>query len=307
MTLVSLIAALLLEQWRPLDRRNPVFQLFIRYADFLERQFNAGENRHGAIAWVLAVVPVLAVTGAVYSLLHELNPLLAWAWNVFVLYLTMGFRQFSHAFTGIAEALRAGDLQKARELLGQWRGQPAAEYTPAETARVAIEQGLIYSHRYVFGVIVWFLVLPGPVGAVLYRIAAVLGERWGVREEQEFGAFGRFAAGAFELIDAIPARLTAISFAVVGNFQDAVDCWHSQALSWVKKTQGIILASGAGAMGVRLGEPLPQGGNLQYRPELGTGDEADVDYMQTTVGLIWRSLVLWMLLLLLMSIANWAG
>lgn len=307
MTLVSLIAALFLEQWRPVGNRNRAIRLFIGYADILERQFNAGEHRHGAIAWLLAVLPASLATWLIYEALHDLSPALGWAWNVLVLYLTMGFRQFSHAFTGIAEALQAGELERARALLGEWRGQTARESSSNEVARLAIEQGLVYSHRYVFGVVLWFAVLPGPSGAVLYRLSEILAERWGSRQEPEFGAFGGFAARAFELADWLPARLTAISFAIVGDFEDAIYCWRAQALSWAQQTQGIILASGAGALGVRLGESLRQGDQMQYRPELGVGDEADADYMQSAVGLIWRTVVLWLVMILLLTIASWVG
>ena len=307
MTLVSLIAALFLEQWRPVGSRHQVIRLFTGYADILERKFNAGEHRHGTIAWLLAVAPAVLGAWLVYELLYALSPVLGWAWNVLVLYLTMGFRQFSHAFTGIAEALRAGELNQARMLLGEWRGQTAREYGSSDVARVAIEQGLIYSHRYVFGVVAWFVVFPGPAGAVLYRLAEILAERWGGREEPEFGEFGGFSRRAFELIDWLPARLTAISFAIVGDFEDAIYCWRAQALSWAQQTQGIILASGAGALGVRLGEPLRQGGELQYRPELGIGEEAAPDHMQSTVGLIWRTVVLWLVMILLLTVASWVG
>ena len=62
-----------------------------------------------------------------------------------------------------------------------------------------------------------------------------------------------------------------------------------------------------GALGVRLGLPIPQGGLPLDRPELGIGEEADTDFMQSTVGLVWRALVFWMVLLLLLGLANLAG
>jgi adenosylcobinamide-phosphate synthase len=71
--------------------------------------------------------------------------------------------------------------------------------------------------------------------------------------------------------------------------------------------QGIILASGAGALGVRLGDSLQEADSEHYRPELGIGEEADTDFLQSATGLIWRALILWIMLLLLLGIANWAG
>ena len=126
MTLFSLIFALLLEQWRPVGSRNRVILLFLSYAGALERYFNTGAHRHGTAAWVAAVVPSLVLVGAVYYFLLDLSPLLAWIWNVVALYFTMGFRQFSHSFTDINQALKNGDLPLARKLLGQWRGTSAA-------------------------------------------------------------------------------------------------------------------------------------------------------------------------------------
>ena len=306
MTFLSLVAALLLEQARPLRQGNRLHLWFDRYALHLEHQFNGGEFRHGIVAWLLAVVPLLAVTLAVYFAVYAISPPLAWAWNVAVLYITMGFRRFSHYFTEILRALSNEDVTTARKLLGEWRGESAAEFSATEIGRVAIEQGLLASHRHVFGTIAWFVVL-GPAGAVLYRASDMLAARWGAVGGPEGGEFGRFAATFFFWADWIPARLTALTFAVVGNFEDAVYCWRSQALAWSTRSQGVILAAGGGALGVRLGDTLHQDGTLQFRPELGTGNEADVDIMEGTVRLIWRSLVLWMFLILLVSLAHALG
>src|SRR5688572_7266659 len=171
MTFFSLITALLLDQFKPLPVTNPVTSGFSRYAAALEKGFNAGEHSHGVIAWTVAVVPLVIVTLAVYYALYALHPVLAWVWNVAALYLTMGLRQFSSPFTAIAKSLQEKNLDAAREYMSQWLGEPAAEFSDSEIARVAIERGLILSHRHVFAVIFWFLVAPGPAGAVLYRAA----------------------------------------------------------------------------------------------------------------------------------------
>jgi cobalamin biosynthesis protein CobD/CbiB len=218
----------------------------------------------------------------------------------------MGFRQFSHHFREIAHALRAGDGVTAREYLARWRGASADELTPAEVARLSIELALAGSHRYVFGPIAAFVVF-GPAGAVLYRLGAILADTWGTRNDAEAGEFGTFARRFFFFYDWIPARVTAASFAVVGNFEDAVYCWRTQARTWDGASQGILLASGGGALGVRLGSALHDSGTVVLRPELGLGDEADVDYMQSAIGLIWRALVLWMFLVFIVTVAHSLG
>ncbi len=305
---IALIAALMLEQFRPLGPHNRIYGWCARYADLLQRRFNAGASYQGVIAWLAAIFPALIIAGAAYYFLYQLHPFLGWLWNVAVLYLTMGFRQFSHIFTRIHKALLEGDLQQARELLGEWRSENTVQYSTNEIVRVVIEEGLLCSPRYVFGVIFWFAVLPGPLGAVLYRFASILSEKWNAHDDPQRAAFGKFAVQIFDAIDWLPVRLTATSFAIVGDFEDAVYCWRSQATSWFNAAQGIILASGAGALGVRLGEPLRQyDSSLNYRPGLGVGDEADVEHLESAIGLVWRTLVLWLLVMLIFSLVSWVG
>ncbi|MHB0925368.1 MAG: CobD/CbiB family protein [Gallionellaceae bacterium] len=323
MSLFALIAALLLEQLHPLSSRRYLHGWLSGYVLFFQQHFNSGQRNHGKIAWLMAVLPLLAGVVALSWLLYRAHPILSWAFNVLVLYLTMGFRQFSHYFTDIHHALRDDKLDEARGLLTRWRGVPSHELNAEEVARVTIEEALIASHRNVFGVIVWFVLfsavgLGGAAGALLYRLGQFLRKRWddedavsepdGLMDEGWGGGeFGSFARQAFYWLEWLPIRMTAATFAVVGDFEDTVYCWRTQATSWPDPEAGILLASGAGALGVRLGMPIPQGGLPLDRPELGVGDDADADFMRSTIGLVWRSVVFWLILLLLLTLASLLG
>jgi len=299
MAVIAIIAALLLEQWRPLSDRKVLRAAVDAYAQWLENTFNAGEERHGTIAWLVAVVPPVGAAIALYLALLWLEPLLALLFNVAALYVTLGFRQCSHYFTSLHAALREGDLDRARAEIAAWRGQPAMHLSREEVTRLALEEALVASHRHVFGVLFWFMLLPGPSGAILYRLAIYLRDRWA-----KHGAFGRSAAQAYSFLEWPASRLTAAAFAVVGDFEDAVYCWRTQARAWPDPYMGVVLAAGAGAMGVRLGMPLAEPGGVEPRPEMGVGDTADLPFLDTAVGLLWRALVLWVFVLLVVSAAR---
>lgn len=306
MIFLALIAVLLLEYFRPLDIRNPAALMFIRYANHLERHFNAGESAHGKVAWLLGALLPAIIVGAIYGVLSHFSPLLALPFGVAILYAVLSLKRIGVQAERIAAALRATDIDEARRQLAQWQGRPADDFEAAEIARVGIEQTLVSAHNNLFGVVAWFVVL-GPAGAVLYRLSQLLGNKWGMLSEPEAGQFGQFAARIFDLLDWVPLRLTAISFAIVGDFEDAVYCWRTQADAWVRQGIGIVLASGAGALGVKLGEPLRFGSNFEFRPELGLGDEADADYLDSAISLIWRAVVLWLVSLLMLTFAGWVG
>jgi adenosylcobinamide-phosphate synthase len=158
----------------------------------------------------------------------------------------------------------------------------------------------------VFGTIAWFLVAGAP-GAILYRLAGVLDEQWDAGSEPRTEEFGRFARRCFFWLDWIPARLTAASFAIAGNFEDAVYRWRTQASSWVTEAHVIILAAGGGALGARLGGHVSEAEGAQYDPGPDIDAAADVDDMRSAVGLVWRALVLWMTLILVVTVAHALG
>lgn len=301
MSVIAIIAALVLEQWRPLGDRKLYFAVLADAADRLERAFNAEQGGHGLIAWLVAVLPAVVAAFALHLLLGMASPLLALLFDVAVLYLTLGFRQFSHSFTAIQTALKAGELERARELIADWRGEAVVARTREEIVRLSVEEALLASQRHVFGVLLWYVLLPGPSGAILYRLAVFLCRRWG-----GLGVFGDFARRALYVLEWPAVRLTAAAFAVVGDFEDAVYCWRTQARGWPDPNAGVVLASGAGAMGVRLGMPLAVG-EAQQRPELGVGEDADVPALDATVGLLWRALVVWVFVLVLLSAGRLLG
>ena len=216
-----------------------------------------------------------------------------------VLYFTLRFLSTTANLAAIGRALREGDVASAGNTLAQWQGEPVDAQDAGAIARLAAEHGLREAHHGAFAPLFWYLVLPGPLGLVLYPVARRAARTWGHGPEPEQRDFGWFAGRAFHVIDWIPQRVTAFAFAVVGNFEDALFCWRAQAETWVRPEEGISLASGAGALGVRLGDPVPVAGEFVVRPPLGQGELAREDALASLEGLLWRALVLWLVVFLL--------
>jgi adenosylcobinamide-phosphate synthase len=319
MSWLALLATLLLEQAIALPADNPVYAAASALSDSTARHMNAGRPRHGVYAWFALVGAASLVTGAAFYAARSVHWALAWALDVAVLYFAFGFRQFSHPLTRIQAALESGDVVRARALLTDLKRRidpsfRASDMTPGEIARQAIHIGLLEAHRHVFGVLLWFVVLPGPVGAVMYRLAEFLSRRWNARPAAGTAPvpsdrFGQFAAWAFGLIDWLPARLTALGFAIVGDFEGAVYCWRRISASAEPQpaaSRALILGAAGGALGFRV---LSESESARFFDEPGQEGagltEPDPRAMRSAVGLVWRALVLWMILLALLTAATY--
>ncbi|MRT00919.1 CobD/CbiB family protein [Ralstonia pickettii] len=313
MTFFSVLCALILEQFRALSRDNPIYDVVRALAARAEEWFDTGHRRDAVLAWCVVTLPAVVVVALVHYLLSSISLGLAFLWNVVMVYLTLGFRQFSHYFTDIHEALRSDDVVTARLLLNEWSGRDTTDMPVNEIVRHTLECAIVAAHRHVFGVFFWFLVPIGPAGVVLYRGAEYLARHWSDTSTERSPALGLFARQAFFIIDYIPARLTAIGFSIVGNFEDAVYAWRNRAAKWNDEVNGILLAAGGGALGVRLGTPIPQRDSADSIADedgaypMEVGHEPNVRTLQSAVGLVWRAVVLWMLLLAMLSIAVWLG
>jgi cobalamin biosynthesis protein CobD/CbiB len=317
MSWVALLLTLLLEQVRAVPSGNPVYAGAAAWADRVAHNLNAGRPRHGAYGWLLVVGAGVLGTLVVFEAARSLNWFAGLAVDVFVLFFALGFRQFSHPITVIQTALEQGDAERARQFLAQWRRKTdpqfdATEISEGEIARQAIEFGLLAAQRHVFGVLFWFLVLPGPSGAVLYRFSEYLSRRWNrAAGPGEVGMppdrFGQFAQQAFAWIDWLPVRLTALGFAIVGDFEGALHCWRHVNVDSRPSLPGgrmLLLAAAGGALGVRVLSTIDSARYLDAAAQESAGlAEPGPEALRSAVGLAWRAMVLWLVLLLLLTLA----
>ncbi|MGH6626414.1 MAG: CobD/CbiB family protein [Burkholderiaceae bacterium] len=328
MSFFAILFALLIEQVRPLGRSNPIHAGLRAWALSVSRNFDAGKPHHGWVAWSLAVVLPALLALVIHSLLWwGLGWPFAVLWSVAVLYVTLGFRQFSHYFTDIRDALDDGDEPRARELLAQWQQVEVGDLPKSEIVRHVIEYSVLAAHRHVFGVLACFSLLAalglGPAGAVLYRMSEFVSRYWKTNGKAQpqpaSAALQGAAASAWTVVDWLPARMTALSFAVVGSFEEAIDGWRHHAQHFPNDNDGVILAATAGAVNVQLGgEALKaafspnssqglQAEALAHDSESTPGRPPELAHLAQIVGLVWRSVVMWMVLLALLTLARLLG
>ena len=301
MSLLALLAALVAQHAHPPRDRLWLAAFYGRLCLSAAKRLNAGDRNSGILAWIVLVTVVLVPVALATALAAAIHPAAVWLLDVALLYFSLRFLSTVAHVSAIEAALRAGDAAVAANQLAQWQGVPVEAHDANAVSRLAAEHALREAHHGTFALLFWFVVLPGPIGLVLYPLAFRAARTWEHLVEVEDRDFGWFAARAFHVIDWIPQRTTAFVFAVVGDFEDALFCWRSQAAQWLRPEEGIVLASGAGALGVRLGDPVASGAGWIDRPALGVGEPAREDALASLGGLLWRALIVWLVVYLLVA------
>ena len=302
MILVTLFAALLALYAYPPAGRQPLQAFYGRLCLSTAKRLNAGDRNSGVLAYAALVAVVLVPLAVVSAVAASIHGVVLALLEAAVLYGSLRFLQTTSHLGAIERSLREGDSAAASRRLAEWLGEAPPSDDAGSTARLAAEQGLREAHQGTFAILFWFLVLPGPLGAVVYPLTQRAARLWDVAVDPDEREFGWFAGRAFEVLDWVPQRVTAFVFAIVGDFEDALFCWRSQAAQWLRPEEGIVLASGAGALGVRLGEPIVRGEALVDRPALGVGELAGEEALASLEGMLWRSLVLWLFAYLLVAV-----
>ncbi|MHB1870031.1 MAG: adenosylcobinamide-phosphate synthase CbiB [Steroidobacteraceae bacterium] len=294
-----LIAAVLLDGLLGEPRRWHPLVGFGRIAQRIEARLNpprsGGATSLGRIPWGYArgaAAVLLAVGPPVLAaeLLERWQPLTA-PIAVGLLYLAIGHRSLHEHAAAVEQALQRGELLEARRRVGEIVSRDTSDMDPHRIAGATVESLLENGNDALFGALFWFLVLGAP-GALAYRLVNTLDAMWGYRTDR-YRQFGWAAARLDDLMNLLPARLTALSYALVGHAAAALRCWRRQAAAWESPNAGPVMAAGAGALDIRLGGGAFYHGRWRERPVLGEGRPADVGDIARARQLVFRALLLW--------------
>jgi len=259
--------------------------------DRLEAHFNPdgkGDVAAGALAVVLLLIPFIGG-----SILLSFLPLIPWVIvSAVLLWLCIGYRSLAEHGMAVYRPLVAGDRAGARERVGMMVSRDTRELDEAGIATATTESLLENGADAVFASLFWFLVAGLP-GLILHRVVNTLDAMWGYRSAR-FNRFGRVAARLDDVLNWIPARLTALGYALAGQTRLALRCWRTQAREWDSPNAGPVMAAAAGALGIELGGGAPYHEGWRERPVLGRGSAATATTIPEAVALIRRSLMLWM-------------
>jgi adenosylcobinamide-phosphate synthase len=282
---LAALAAVLLDRLLGETRRWHPLVGFGNLATALETKLNQRSLSAGIVAWLICVVPWVALA-------FWLRPFAPFAVDVVLLYFALGAQSLCEHAAAIAKPLHEGRLDEARQRVGWIVSRETSQLDASGVAKAGVESVLENGNDAIFGTLFWFALLGGP-GALLFRLANTLDAMWGYRTER-YNLFGRCAARFDDALNWLPARLTALTYALLGETRQAFNCWHAQAPGWDSPNAGPVMAAGAGSLGIALGGAAIYHGQEEIRPPLGQGPAPVAADLYRAITLVKRSLWLWL-------------
>ncbi len=249
------------------------------------------QKLRGFLAWCLSVLPIVFL---VY-VLTRLESNISIIFEVLCLYFALGSRSLAQHATAVANALTQNNIEQARFQIQMMVSRDTEQMQDSDISRATIESVLENGNDAIFGAIFWFLILGAP-GVILYRLANTLDAMWGYKNNR-YHAFGWFAARIDDLLNWLPARLAATTYAIIGNTRSAFVCWRTQSKLWKGINPGVVMSSGAGALGLTLGGIARYHGRKELRPLLGEGKKPNAISIKKSIQLVQKSLWLWLVII----------
>ena len=294
---LAAVAGVLLDRLLGEVRHAHPLVAFGQYADALERLLNAGGWRQakGFLAWALAVLPLTAL--AAWGKRYDIY---GWLTEVLLLYFALGGRSLAEHAERVGKDLAADNLPAAREHVGWIVSRDTSALDEEGVAKACIESALENGNDAIFGALFWFILFGG-AGALFFRLANTLDAMWGYRTER-FNHFGWAAARFDDVLNWLPARLTALTYALLGQTRNALACWRAQAPGWESPNAGPVMAAGAGSLGILLGGAAIYHGAEEIRPPLGRGPAPVAADLGRAIALIRHSMGCWLAVFFLIGL-----
>lgn len=253
---------------------------------WLDGRFPGDGFWRGPVGVLLALLPPLLVVGLLQLALRGVAfGLPALLFGVAVLFYAWGPRDLDRDVDAIVDAPDSIARAEALALL-----RPPAAGSAAD-AGDPVGRVFCAALRRWFGVLLWFLLL-GPVGALLYRLAAIAGEG-----EPALYLPAGFVDGArrlLALLDWPAAQLMTLSLALVGNFDVVAGAWKANRGARFDLDAGFLAAVGRASVRHDL-------------EDAALDDDTLAQALRDAMSLVWRVLLAWLALLALFVVAGWVN
>lgn len=269
-------------------RRGHPVALFGRVAAVSERFTYADDRWAGALHTGALLGALTLAGGAGERVAARCGPGWVAALTAATTFVALGGTSLTRTGARMADLLSDEDIDAARRLLPSLCGRDPAALDADGLTRAALESVAENTSDAQVAPLLWVAV--GGVPALLaYRGANTLDAMIGHRSPR-YQRFGWAAARFDDAMNLAAARVTGVLVAICapavgGSHMGALQAWRRDAARHPSPNAGVVEASFAGALGVRLGGPTQYAHELEIRPTLGDGQAPRISDLARAVRL----------------------
>jgi len=285
------------KRWHPLVGFGWLVTQLEKRLNPAHKQASRGQYIYGLLGVSLVVLPPVMLC----LLIMQLSIWLALSLHLYLLYFAIGHRSLRQHGLAVYHALQAGQFQQAQRATSYMVSRDVEAIEPVSAT---IESVLENGNDSVFGALFWFFIFGGP-GALAYRLVNTLDAMWGYKTPRYF-YYGWAAARLDDVLNYVPARLTALTYALLGHTHLAWQAWRQQAPLWDSPNAGPVMAAGAGALNVQLGGRARYHGIWHDRPHLGTNLVPTKEDIPRALQLVCNGMLSWLAVAVLVGVIRYA-
>ena len=235
-----------------------------------------GERTAGALTWLWICLICTGIPLGLLFLAYRIHPILGLLLDAFFCFRLIAFRSMKLASLEVYDALcesdQTGDLSNAAVAVGKIVGRDTTRLDAKGIAKAAVESvaestsdGIIAPLFYMF--------LFGAAGGFFYKCVNTMDSMLGYRNDR-YMYFGTVAARADDILNFIPARLSALFMILATPFckLDMKHAWHiflRDHLAHKSPNSACPESAAAGALGIRLGGDAYYFGAIVHKPTIG--------------------------------------
>lgn len=288
MSLISILISLAIESyWEQIDKLRH-YDWFEKYCSWMMNKLEGQAIYDSPLGVVLVLAPLVFAVWLVDAMLGGVFSLFSFVFGVAVLLFCLGPRTLSRDAQAYLDAAEAGDHELAKQYAIEILGRPVDE-KPQELAEAVKAAILVRANDRLVAVMFWFVLL-GPVGAVMFRAATMLKDETVLVPDK----FSHSVHDLFWVMNWLPARLCIIGYALAGNFIDTVSYWRSLKDFWTRDSDELLIASGVGALRQDMRSDIIE-----------QGEERFYQGVALAISLIKRTVIVIITLLALFTLAGW--
>ena len=294
MSLLAILISLAIEHYVDSVAQFRNYNWIASFSTWIKEKFSQADFWNDTLGLIATILIPMFGCAIIYGSLHNAMGLLGFLFSLLVLVYCIGPTRVLHTARQYIDAVEHEDEHSSKTYVSEILGEEATEITGDTHDRIC-DKLVTSTNEGVLSIFFWFILL-GPMGALMCRIVSILYKnslQQSSETEDEFVEFNNSTRMLYAILLWLPSQITMLTFAITGSFIDTLREWKTRLTKDYLnplETEETLLRTGLSA--------------LQINPD-------DHQYALSTVhdvlALCWRSVIVWVTALALLTLAGLTG